>query len=145
MSFDVAVDPGAAENGLALMLAQLVEENLQDPAKRADFDRLELRLGIVASDAGVRLTMIFSRGRLAVYDGLAAELDLMITTTSEKITALSLLPIRRLGPLRLPDYASAQGRAIVADLVRGDVKIRGLLRHPIALTRLTRLLSVAGS
>ncbi|MEK6606294.1 MAG: hypothetical protein AABZ30_01415 [Myxococcota bacterium] len=78
-----------------------------------------------------------------MYDGLAAEPELVITTASEKITALSLLPIRRLGPLRLPDYASAPGRAIVADLLRGDVTIRGLWRHPIALTRLTRLLSVA--
>jgi hypothetical protein len=48
-------------------------------------------------------------------------------------------------PLRagLPDVAHPVGRAIVRDLVARRLVVRGLLRHPIRLARLTSLLSVA--
>lgn len=139
----ITVDPTASENGLALMLAQLIEENVRDPDKRADFDALGLRVGIAATDADVRMTMVFGRGSLVIYDGLAPNLDVVITTTSEKVTALSLLPIRRIGPLRLPDFLADSGRQMIRDIVSGSLRIEGLLRHPLAITRLTRLFSVA--
>lgn len=138
----ITVDPSAGENGLALMLAQLIEENLKTDAKRCDFRSLGLRVGIVAADADVRLTMVFGRGSLTVYDGLREPIDVEITTASEKVTSLSLLPVRRVGPLRLPNFLAPEGRQMVRDLLSGGLKIRGLLRHPLAVTRLTRLFSV---
>lgn len=138
----VTIDPSASENGLAVMLAQLIEENLKDPQKKGDFEALSLRLGIVAVDADVRVTLVFGRGSLVLYNGLLSNMDVVMTTTSEKVTGLSMLPIKRIGPISLPDFLAEPGLQMLRDIWRGDLKIQGLLRHPIAITRLTRLFSV---
>lgn len=138
----ITIDPSARENGLAMMLSQLIEENIKHPDKRDDFMALGLRLGIVASDANVSLTMVFAHGSLVFYDGLQPNLDLVVTTTSEKITALSLLPIRRAGMVRVPDLLAEESWQLATDLFSRNLQIRGLVWHPLALLRLTRLLSV---
>lgn len=137
----VIVAPGAQENGLALMLSQLVQENLtSNPAKRWDFGRLDGRVGIVARDADVSLTLDFRRGSLVIYDGLLPGRALTITTTSERITNLSLINL----VYGVPVLHDEQGQALVKDLLGGNVKIEGLLLHPLTLVHLTRLMSVNG-
>jgi hypothetical protein len=60
---DVALAKGAEENGLAIMLGDLVRQNLEaKPKKMADFDALAGRVSIVADDADVALTLVFERG-----------------------------------------------------------------------------------
>ena len=66
MDIETKVDlaPGAEENGLATMLADLVRQNLQaKPHKRADFNALDGTVAIVADDADVSLTLRFARGK----------------------------------------------------------------------------------
>ena len=137
----VIVAPGAQENGLALMLAALVSENLENnPGKRWDFGRLDGRVGIVARDADVSLTLDFRRGALVIYDGLLPRRVLTITTTSERITNLSLINLA----YGLPVFTDEQGQTLVKDLLGGNVKIDGLLMHPLTLVHLTRLMSING-
>jgi hypothetical protein len=140
----VVLDEGARDNGLALMLAQLVEENLREhPWKERDLLALDrLAVGIVAPDADVRLTMVFEAGRLTLCGGLRPDCDLLVRTDAERVARLSHLPVRRIGPLRLPDYLCAAGRRLLFDLVRGRLRVKGLLCHPLKVTRLMRLLSV---
>ena len=60
----IELAPGAGENGLALMMATMMSQNLADhPDRRPDFDRLLGRVAIVAEDSDVALTMDFERGR----------------------------------------------------------------------------------
>ena len=62
----VALAPGAEENGLAIMLGDLVRQNLEaKPQKMADFDALDGRVSIVADDADVALTLVFERSAAA--------------------------------------------------------------------------------
>jgi hypothetical protein len=137
----VTLAPGAEENGLALMLAELLRENLAErPGKRWDFGRLDGRVGVVARDADVALTLEFLRGQVRVHDGLLSGRALTIITESEKITQLSLINLR----YGLPVFHDATGRGVVKDLARGRIRIEGLLRHPLMLVHLTRLLSVNG-
>ena len=137
----VIVAPSAQENGLALMLAELVKENIANsPGKRWDFGRLDGRVGIVARDADVSLTLDFRRGALVIYDGLLPGRSLTITTTSEKITNLSLINLA----YGVPVLHDEQGQALVKDLLGGNVRIEGLLMHPLTLVHLTRLMSVNG-
>src|SRR5262249_4268684 len=138
---EVIVAPGAQENGLACMLADLLRENLtQRPAKRRDLEALDGRVGIVARDAGVSLTLDFRRGTVVLHDGLLPRRDLTITTDSEKITSLSLIDIR----YGLPVFHDQTGQAVVRDLLGGGTQVQGLVRHPLTLVRLTRLMSING-
>lgn len=142
----VVLDESARDHGLALMLAQLIEENLREhPWKLADLRALgPLAVGIVAPEADVRLTMVFDAGRLTLFAGLRPACDLLIRTDAERVVKLSHLSIRKLWALRLPDYLGAAGRRLIADLLRGRLRVKGLLRHPIKVARLQRLLSVNG-
>src|SRR5438552_18981722 len=97
----VTMADGAQDNGLACMLAELVKENLSKPEKRADFDQLGIAIGIVAPDAEVSLTLDFDRGKLTIYDGVRPGAGLVVTTDSERITKLSLVPVASLPRLPL--------------------------------------------
>ena len=46
-------------------------------------------------------------------------------------------------PLRFgfPDAASKRGRAVVADILRGEIRVHGLVTRAAAVRRLTMLLS----
>ena len=136
----IVLDPGAAENGLACMLADLIRQNLeQRPLKRKDFDALAGRVGIDATDIEVRVTLDFQGGRLTLYDGIEGRPMLLIRTDHDTILGLTLIPIR----LGLPDFLGQQGRATLKKLWGGSLKIEGLWRAPVALVRLTRLMSVS--
>jgi len=136
---EVIVAPAAQENGLALMLAELIRENLAaHPGKRRDLEALGARVGIVARDAGVSLTLDFRGGVVVVHDGLLPRRELTITTDAEKITSLSLIAIQH----GLPVFHDQTGQGVVRDLLGGTTRIQGLLRHPLSLVRLTRLMSV---
>ena len=102
--------PGAEENGLAIMLGDLVRQNLEaKPNKMADFDALEGRVSIVADDADVALTLVFERraaGSLTIHDGIVGIPDVTIRGPSEAILALSNMPLAT--PIRPP--AAEPGR-----------------------------------
>lgn len=136
---DITLDPGAAENGLAGMVAELLRANVaSSPAKAAAFGRMKGSVGLTATDAEVSLTLAFDRGRCVVYDGVRPEAEAGVTADSDSILELS--NVRIVGGL--PWLLDGKGRALVAKVRRGTIRIRGLLRHPVTLTRLAVVLSV---
>ena len=153
----VELAPGAEENGLAVMLADLVSQNLEaKPHKRGDFDALASNGGgsvsIVADDAEVALTLRFRDGKLVIHDGIVGVPDVTIRGGSDTILALSNLPITpRIGPIKgmpFPNPRDAEAvktvRAVMAELTSGRFHIYGLAFHLPLLMRLTRVMSVNG-
>ncbi|HEX3772011.1 MAG TPA: hypothetical protein VHV30_14145 [Polyangiaceae bacterium] len=104
----IELAPGAEDNGLAVMLGDLVRQNLEaKPHKMADFKGLTGRVAIVAEDAEVALTLVFERDPakwdrtiLTIHDGIAGIPDVTIRGPSEAIIALSNIPLG--APLGLP-------------------------------------------
>jgi hypothetical protein len=133
----VSVTLGDPEpNGLASMLGALIEENLtRDPARR-----VLLRPGVVAlvaTDAAVGATLRIDHGTLGITNGVGPHPQLEVRTDSHRLLDLAAVPLR----LGLPDPLTPRGRAVIVALVGGQLRVRGLLRHPLLLTRLNRLLS----
>jgi hypothetical protein len=91
-----------------------------------------------APDADVTVFLRIRRDDVRVGDGDPPDAHLRIQTTSDRLLDLTTAPLR----FGLPDPLQPEGRAIVADLLRRRIRIRGLLRHPLRLARLTELLSV---
>jgi hypothetical protein len=136
---EITVDSGARDNGLANMVADLIRANVESsPHKARVFSRLVGSVGLSATDAEVSLTLVFSRGSCVVLDGIAAGVDTTVTTDSESILEMS--NVNLVGGL--PFLFDAAGRGIVKKAFRGTIKIRGLARHPVTLTRLAIVLSV---
>ena len=129
---------GGEPSGLASMVADLVEQNLaRDPTRTALLRRLVAVLD--ARDADVTVFLRIERGGVRVGDGDVPDAHVRIRSNSGRLLDLTTVPLRA----GLPDPLRPGGRAIVRDLLRRRIRIRGLLRHPLRLVRLTKLLSVA--
>lgn len=135
----ITVDTSAAENGLANMVAELLQANIESsPYKKRVFSRMKGAVGLVATDAEVSLTLVFDRGDCVLRDGLVGEPAATVSADSDSIIQLS--NVRLAGGL--PWLFDETGRSIVAKALRREIRIRGLLRHPVTLTRLAIVLSV---
>jgi hypothetical protein len=147
---DVTLAPGADDNGLAHMLMGLVSQNLESkPQKVRDFETLDGRVAVVATDAEVALTLRFRHGgKLVIYDGIDGVPDLTIVGTSEAIIALSNLPMTT--PLGLPvplpgDREALSALRVVAGSLRSRaLRVHGALYNLPLFLKLGHLLSVNG-
>ena len=128
----------AEPSGLATMIGGLIEGNLAAHPDRAKLLRPAV-VGIVATDAGVAITLRLAPGRVTVADGLLGRPQVAVEADSGTLTELTSTPLR----LGFPDARTSEGRAVSQKLLRGDLRVRGLARHPGIVSRLNRLLSVA--
>jgi hypothetical protein len=145
---DIALAPGADENGLAVMLCELVRQNLEtNPHKVPDFEALSGVVAIVAEDAEVSLTLCFDRGDLRIYSGVMGVPDVVIYGTSDTIMALSNMPLTKSG-LPIPRRGDKEAQELVRSVLRAvrnrSFRIQGMFRHLPLLMRLTKVMSVNG-
>lgn len=130
----IELAPGADDNGLAIMMATMMSQNLADhPERLATFERLVGRVAIVAEDADVALTMEFTGRRVIVHDGIVGIPDVTVRGTAEIVADMSRMETGRFG---LPDPRGEVNRAMVAALRDGGLRIYGL---PAGLPLLARL------
>jgi hypothetical protein len=132
----VYLDP--EPSGLASMIGGLIEANLAAHPQRRALLRPAL-VGLVARDAGVAITLRIAPGRVTVADELAGNPQVVVRADSDTLTELSSIPLR----FGFPDPTTPPGRAVTRKLLRGELQVRGLVRHPGVMSRLNRLLSVA--
>jgi hypothetical protein len=130
------LDPEPA--GLASMLGGIIEGNLREHPER---ERLLSPTAVYAfdvPDVGVQVSLRLSDGRVQVKEGIVGRPHVLIRTESDILLGLSTVPLR----FGLPDVATSEGRAVMGHLLRRRLRISGLLRHPLRLARLNKLLSV---
>lgn len=144
----VQLAPGAEENGLAMMLSELVRQNLEaKPHKQIDFAALRGSVSIVADDADVALTMRFERGgKLTIHDGIVGIPDVTIRGPSEAVLALSNMPLAtRLG-LPIPGNREALKtvRMVMGAMRDGSLHVYGMPFHLGLVMKLTRVMSIHG-
>lgn len=129
---------GADPSGLAELIAGLLEQHLaRDPARAEHLHPSVVAL--VVPDAQVSVTVWLAPGSIRVADGADAGAHIRIVAPADRLVALSAAPLRA----GLPDPMRAEGRAALADVLTGRVRVRGMLRHPRRLARFTSLLSVS--
>ncbi len=124
-------------NGLADLVGRLVETNLDRRPERRSLLRPAV-IQLTASDAGATATIRITDGAVRVRNGPTAAADLRVVATADDLLALSSAPLR----FGLPDALEPAGRAVIRRIAAGDVRVSGMLRHPLRLSRFTRLLSV---
>jgi len=128
---------GADEvSGLAVMVGTLIEQNLERDPSRLRLLRPSLAC-LSATDADVSITIRTSPGRVEISDGLVDDAQVTITSDSARLMDLTAAPLR----FGLPDAFDPRGRAILRNVIRRHVRIRGMVRHPRLLARLASLLS----
>lgn len=140
---------GAEANGFAVMLGDLVRQNLEaKPHKRKDLAALQGNVAIVVEDADVALTLCFDHGTLTIRDGVSGIPDATIRGDADSVIAMSNVPLSRL--LGIP-WANPRDKNEVESLktfidasVKGRVHVHARLGAIPMLGRLTRIMSVHG-
>ena len=128
---------GEDPSGLAELVAGLLSQHLaREPARATLLERSVVVLSM--PDAGVAVTVRLAPGRVQVADGVAPDAHLRVVAAADRVLALAAAPLRA----GLPDPLRREGRAALADVLRGRVRVHGMLRHPRRLARFTALLSV---
>jgi hypothetical protein len=146
---DIGFAPGAEDNGLAVWIGQLVSDNLADQAAcRRDFSALRAAVALVAPDRRLSVTLRFDHGHLTIHDGMVGIPDVTLCGDYEVLVAVAHIPLSPIGRLPLPPLARARTaawRTTALELVSGELKVYGLLSHPLVLLRVLRLLSTGYS
>ena len=127
-------------NGLAAMVGGLIEANLRQHPERRSLLRPAV-VELVAADAGVSVRIALSPGQVSISNGSSRpdRPRVRVVADSDGLLLLSSAPLR----FGLPDPMSSDGRAVLAKVLRRQVRISGLVAHPLTVARFARLLSVA--
>ncbi len=125
-------------NGLAMMLGGLIQANLAAHPERELLLAKRATYGIEAPDVNVAVSIRLTPGTVTIRNGLVGRPDLSIRTNSDNLLGLSSVPLK----FGLPDAMTKEGREVNRKLLKGELKVKGLLRHPGKLARLNKLLTV---
>jgi hypothetical protein len=132
---------GDEASAFAQMLGGLIEANVTGrPEKRKDFDGLKARVGIFVTDIGEGVTLEFGGGHLVVRNGLQPGRDVTIRADADTVMQLSNV---RIGFAGMPNYFDTTGRQVAGRMLKGQLKIEGLVGNLTTLNQVTRVFSVA--
>jgi hypothetical protein len=129
-------------SAFASMLGGLIAANIEShPEKAQDFESLVARVGVWVTDIDEGVTLDFKGldGKLTVHNGLKPRRTITIRADAETVMSLSNLKI---GPLGMPVYYDEVGRGVAAKLLRGKLKIDGLVPNILTVNAVTRIISV---
>lgn len=130
---------GAKEIGLAVMLQDLIVQNLdQNPHKLSDFKKLHIAIGFDVFDVAIKLTLEFADNALTIQPGIKGQPKLNIAADSGTIMNLSNQKIK----WGLPYYFDETGREIIAAIKGGRLEVKGMISHFPSLIRFSRVMSV---
>lgn len=126
-------------NGLAAMVGGLIEANLRQHPDRRSLLRPAV-VELAASDAGVSVRIALSPDGVSVSSGPfhPGRPRVRVRADSESLLLLSSAPLR----FGLPDPFSRDGRRVLSKVMRREIRISGLIAHPLTVARFSRLLSV---
>jgi hypothetical protein len=129
----------AEEVPFSSIVQELIAGNVgQSAAKLAAYEKMNGVVAIDLPDIEAAVTLVFQRGKLTIEAGITRNPAIVIKTSSDTVMDLNLLKIR----LGMPYYFDAAGRRVLSHLIKGRLKIKGLFRHPVLLTRFTTIMSV---
>ena len=136
-------DAAAPEiGGLHGLVQGLIEQNLRRDPARARLLRRE-SAALIAADAGEAVTVQMHpgaagrTGSVVVHDGDDPFADVVVVGDSTALLELAAAPLR----FGLPDAFSGDGRAIIWQILRRRIRVRGLVRHLGTVRRLSMVLS----
>jgi hypothetical protein len=128
----------AEPTGLADLVGRLIQTNLEAEPDRRDL-LLDAVVLLTATDAAIEATVTLSNAGVAVANGPAGRRPhLVIAADAYDRIELAGAPLR----FGFPDVLDPQGRSVIRRIVTRHVRVSGMVRHPIRLSRFTRLLSV---
>ena len=136
-------DPPDGHAGLRVLVEGLLESNLLRCPERATLIRRREAAALVATDAGVAVTIEMlpgtadAPGSVSVRDGDDPGAEIAVHADGLALLELAGTPLR----LGLPDVLTPTGRDVLVQIASRRIRVRGLVRHLGTVRRLSMLLS----
>ncbi|HUN53579.1 MAG TPA: hypothetical protein VMU29_00320 [Smithella sp.] len=136
---ELNITNNAADVPFSFIVQDLLTGNIEkSEAKYAVYKKMRGIAAINLLDIETAISLHFNMGKLTIEPGVSPGAAVIINTQSDKVMDLNMLRVR----WGLPYYFDEAGRNVLGMLISGKIKIKGLLTHPVLLTRLTIIMSV---
>jgi hypothetical protein len=129
-----------ALDGLGDVVASLVEDNLTEHPDRWHLVQRAWAVHVHVIDAESSFAVAASPGGVLVTPDISGSATFVVSLDGDTLVALPEIPL----VAGLPDPRTPEGRALLGQVLRRDLRIRGLVRRLGPLRRLLRLLNTAG-
>lgn len=140
--YPVNLTDGPDANGIASVVATLVEQNLEAfPARVRLARRLTRPVTITGRDIDRTCTISCGPRDVAIANDVVGAPSVTVTATVEQILDLSQLKMKASGLLPV-GFFTGRGLRILAAIASGNLEVRGLVAHPVTALRVIALLSV---
>jgi hypothetical protein len=113
-------------NGVARLLARVVDEKLEEPEKKRVFDRLDFVLSVHVTDVGQSASVAFRKGEATVTKGRKGKADLAVECDNATFVQFTMF---RLGWRGMPNVVDDNARSVLGKVLTRRLVIRGLVRH----------------
>ena len=117
-------------NGVARLLARVVDEKLEEPDKKRVFERLDFVLAVHVVDVGQSASVAFPKGDATVSQGPAGQGRPGRRVRQRHFIQFTMF---RTGWRGIPNVFDDNGRSVLHKVLTGSCVIRGLVRHLPAL------------
>jgi hypothetical protein len=122
---------------LGRFLQAMLLDIFKKPAKVKALEKLHLTVGIDPGRPGDSLTVAFRNGRAIIESGIVRP-DIVLMCEPAVLMRLSRMPA---GPAALKFLRRHEGKDLVSRVLSGELKIRGLARHPLGMMKFAKLLA----
>ena len=113
-------------NGVARLLARVVDEKLEEPEKKRVFDRLDFVLSVHVTDVGQSASVVFSKGEATVTKGRPGKADVAVECDNATFVQFTMF---RTGWRGFPNVFDDNARSVFGKVLTRKLVIRGLVRH----------------
>lgn len=125
-------------SGLGSIMQALITQLLASPAKQRQLDQLNLVLAIEPSEQPeIAITMTFSDGYVVIEPGVVCP-DIHLVCDMETLLKMATIGA---GLDAVKFMMSPEGQAMASKLFSGEMQIRGLASHPLAMFKFTQFLA----
>lgn len=140
--YPVNLNDGPDANGIAGVVATLLTQNFETFPARIQLARTLTRpVTIRASDIDSTCTISCGSRAVTISNDVVGKPVVTVTATVDQILDLSQLKMKASGLLPV-GFFTKRGLRILAAIATGNLRVRGLITHPITALRVIALLSV---
>ncbi|ABH00971.1 conserved hypothetical protein (plasmid) [Rhodococcus jostii RHA1] len=130
-------------NGVANILATLLEQNIQIHPDRIDIARHITRpVAVFSTDTDASATIIFRSDHAVICNDIVNKPAVVVWATVGQILDVSQLKMNAGGLLPV-GFFTRRGLTVLSNIVTGRLVVKGLLTHPATALRMIAMLSVA--
>ncbi len=140
--YPVNLSDGPDANGIAGVVATLLTQNFETFPKRIQLARTLTRpVTISGSDIDSTCTIGCGSRAVTISNDVVGKPAVTVSATVEQILDLSQLKMKASGLLPT-GFFTKRGLRVLAAIASGNLRVRGLITHPITALRVIALLSV---